>query len=96
MEFKHIVEPEPEPAEVYYPGRPVNESPSALSPADWAKADGARRKRLRDNLPLTRGAICLSAIVLIGAGVFEWVGVGPAIAAVGVAILYAQGTRFIR
>jgi len=89
-DFKHIVEPEHE-----------LESEKVTVGIDRAllerlATEEAPRKRLRDDLPLTRGAICLSAIVLIGAGVFEWAGVGPAVFAVGASILYAQGTRFIR
>ena len=89
MEFKHIVEPEPEPEPK--PGGP----PMTLRECAEAE-EYPPRKRLRQGMPLTRGAICLSALVLIGAGVFEWAGVGPAVAAVGAAILYAQGTRFNR
>lgn len=83
MEFQHIVEPPPPP-----PNEEVRKD------GETRDKGAPPRKCLRDDLPLTRGAICLTGIVLIGSGVFEWAGIGPAVAAVGAAILYAQGTRF--
>ena len=91
MEFQHIVEEEPKPEPVISRlGRPANESPSALSGADFAA-----RKRLREDLLLVRAALWVTAIMLVGGGVYEWVGWAPALAAVGTSILYALGSRKI-
>ncbi len=85
MDFQHIVEKEPEPEKVDDgPGGPPMTLRECMDAEEF----------LGSGTTYVRGATCICALMLIGAGVFEWVGVGPALAAVGAAILYAQGTRW--
>ncbi len=88
VDFQHIVEKEPEPEKVDDgPGGPPMTLRECCEAEEYPPS-------LRKHLRFAGGALCLSALVLIGVGVFDWVGVGPALAAVGVAILYAQGSRW--
>ncbi len=89
-EFKHIVEPEPEPRKL---GR--DHGGRAMSMREIMEAEDAPRKRLREDLLLVRAALWVTAIMLVGGGVYEWVGWAPALAAVGTSILYALGSRKI-